>query len=221
MKHFSKAMVMASAMAVMGTSQVALAEAPLTANVGMTSNYLWRGAPQSGDESAISGGIDYAHASGFYAGTWVSSVGGGQYEHDLYLGFGGEAGPVSYDVSYVKYMYPIGDTVELDFDEIVLSLGYGPVTFTYAPTIGNEAGVLEDNTYMSLSAEFEVKKDLTLGLVFGSYDMEEVDKDYTHYQISLTKGDFVFAYDAVSPDVSDGSNDSPRVSVSWSKSFDL
>ncbi|MDH5777359.1 MAG: TorF family putative porin [Gammaproteobacteria bacterium] len=224
MKKLSQAIVCASALTMTGFSSLALAEAPLTANVGVTSNYIWRGATQGADDSAISGGIDYAHSSGFYAGTWVSSLGGdSQYEHDVYLGYGGKAGPISYDVSYIKYIYPVGTAVENDFSELNVSVGYGPVTFLYAPTLSNEAGAGEDDTYISVSAEFEVKKDLTLGLVYGSYDMEEAGSDYTHFQVSLSKGDFVFALDKMDPETDDptGVSDAARFSVSWSKSFDL
>ena len=41
----------------------------LSANVAVTNNYLWRGLEQTNGQSAVSGGIDYASDSGFYAGT--------------------------------------------------------------------------------------------------------------------------------------------------------
>lgn len=229
-------------MVIMGLllANTSYAESPLTSNVGMTSNYIWRGQTQSSDEAAVSGGIDYAHDSGLYAGIWVSSLsadsnrtsadgGPQQYEQDLYIGVGGEAGPLSYDVSYVQYMYPVGDAVEYDFAEVIVSLGFGPATLTIAPTVSKEDGTaLEDDMYMSLSAEFEVKKDLTLAVLYGTYDFDEAagsttTADYSHYQVSLSKGGFVFAYDVKDPDTADpsGVEDAPRVSVSWSKSFDL
>ena len=76
----------------------------LSANVGATSNYIWRGITQSGDDSAISGGIDYAADSGFYVGTWASSLGGGAAEVDLYAGYGFESDGVSYDFGYINYV---------------------------------------------------------------------------------------------------------------------
>ena len=244
MKKLSQAMMYVAAVATTSVSSMAFAESPLTGNVGITSNYMWRGATQANDEAAVSGGIDYAHDSGFYAGTWVSSLGGdadttdtdgsGQYEQDFYVGYSGKAGPVSYDVSYIMYTYPVGEKVYADFEEVVLNIGYGPVTVTLAPTVGKESdptvtgAKYEDDMYMAVSAEFEVKKDLMLGLVYGVYDFDEAagttdSADYSHYQLSLTKGDFVFAYDVKDPDTADptGVVDAPRFSVSWSKSFDL
>jgi len=48
--------------------------ADLTANAGLTSNYVFRGFTQSDNGPAIQGGIDFAPANGFYAGAWASTV---------------------------------------------------------------------------------------------------------------------------------------------------
>lgn len=54
----------------------ALAEDPwsFSANIGVVSNYMWRGVTQTGDQAAVQGGLDVAHESGFYAGTWASNI---------------------------------------------------------------------------------------------------------------------------------------------------
>ena len=46
----------------------------LTANVGFASQYIFRGLTQTNGKPAIQGGADYAHASGFYLGTWISNI---------------------------------------------------------------------------------------------------------------------------------------------------
>ena len=66
-------------------SGIVLAESPITANIGVASNYIWRGKTQSSDAPGVSGGIDYAHASGAYAGIWVSNTTVGDYEQDITL----------------------------------------------------------------------------------------------------------------------------------------
>jgi hypothetical protein len=60
----------------LGTLQTATAADPnsFSANIGAVSNYMWRGVSQTQDGPAIQGGLDYAHASGFYLGTWASNV---------------------------------------------------------------------------------------------------------------------------------------------------
>ncbi|MFP3872868.1 MAG: TorF family putative porin [Thiohalophilus sp.] len=199
-------------------SNVAVAE--LSGNVGFTSNYIWRGVTQGADDSAISGGIDYAHESGLYAGIWVSSLGGGsQYEQDLYAGYGFDAGPVGMDVGYIQYMYPVGD-VDLDFAELYVSASYEMFTAGAAMTMDKEGSTeYEDDMYLYASADFEIKEGLSLGLLYGDYSFDDPSStDYSHYQVSLSKDDFVFAFDQ--NDMDDAAGDS-RFTVSYSKSFDL
>ncbi len=54
----------------------AAAEDPysISANIGVVSNYMWRGVTQTQDGAAVQGGLDFTHSSGFYAGTWASNV---------------------------------------------------------------------------------------------------------------------------------------------------
>ncbi len=66
-----------AAIVTVGISSPVLAEdSPhsFSANVGVVSNYLWRGVTQADDGPAVQGGVDYAHSSGFYLGTWVSNI---------------------------------------------------------------------------------------------------------------------------------------------------
>jgi uncharacterized protein (TIGR02001 family) len=60
----------------MSITNTARAESPhsVSANIGAVSNYIWRGVTQTQDGAAIQGGLDYAHESGFYAGTWASNI---------------------------------------------------------------------------------------------------------------------------------------------------
>ncbi len=83
-------------------------------NVGITTDYIFRGISQSQHDPAISGGIDYSHASGLYAGTWVSTQkwvkdsgnsSGSDFELDLYGGYKGSVGDVGYDVGLIHYSY--------------------------------------------------------------------------------------------------------------------
>lgn len=199
-------------------SSVVLAESPLTGNIAVASNYIWRGQTQTSDASATSGGIDYAHSSGVSAGVWVSNLADESgYEQDIYVGYGGEVGSISYGVSYTAYQYPIGGG---DFSELGLSLGFGPATLNVASTLDSEdddsATFSKGDMYMSIGAEFEISKGLTLGVLAGSYDYENSGTDYVHTNISLSKDDFSIAWDETDEDGA-----KPRLTVSYSKSFDL
>jgi uncharacterized protein (TIGR02001 family) len=89
----------------------------VTANVGIFSEYIFRGITQTAGEPAIQGGFDYAHSSGFYAGTWASNVSWledfGAYtnsslEWDFYGGFKSNFGSSDFywDVGTIYYYYP-------------------------------------------------------------------------------------------------------------------
>ncbi len=86
------------------------AAAETSVNAGFMSDYLFRGIPQSGGTAAF-GGIDYADASGFYAGAWAAQIGfaggagGAGSELDLYAGFSGESETLGYDFGAIYYYY--------------------------------------------------------------------------------------------------------------------
>jgi uncharacterized protein (TIGR02001 family) len=104
---------------------------PVTANVTVASNYIYRGLTQTNNKPAIQGGFDYAHESGFYVGNWNSSIswisdsyGGSGYgnlssgtqgssvtgpiEMDFYAGFKKEfiAEGFATDIGVLQYYYP-------------------------------------------------------------------------------------------------------------------
>lgn len=130
----------------------------VSANVAMTSEYRFRGVDLSGGELAIQGGVDVAHDSGFYIGTWASSldettVGFGSTELDIYGGWSGEvADGVSVDVGVIQYIYPDAGPGDFDYTEF-----YGSVGFTFGPaeaTVGvayapdQDSLGSTDNTYV-------------------------------------------------------------------------
>ena len=49
----------------------------VSGNVALVTDYRFRGVSLSAGDPAIQGGIDVSHASGFYIGTWGSSIEGG------------------------------------------------------------------------------------------------------------------------------------------------
>lgn len=85
---------------------------PLTGNVAIVSDYMFRGLTQTWGHPAIQGGADYTNPNGFAAGTWASSISdrsyaGGSMELDLYASFGR---PINDDWSWrvgvYGYVYP-------------------------------------------------------------------------------------------------------------------
>lgn len=81
----------------------------LSANAAIVSEYRFRGLSLSDHDPAIQGGFDVAHDSGFYIGTWGSSIepyGGSEFELDIYAGYATELGGISTDIGILAYTYP-------------------------------------------------------------------------------------------------------------------
>ena len=88
-----------------------------TGNLGLYSQYIFRGISQTNEKPAVQGGFDLGHKSGFYVGTWASNVSWledfGLYnrsslEWDFYGGFKQNFGDSDWfwDVGTLYYYYP-------------------------------------------------------------------------------------------------------------------
>src|SRR5688500_11382116 len=84
-----------------------------TFNVGAVTDYRYRGISQSRKKPALQGGADFSHKSGFYVGTWASTIkwikdagGDANVEVDLYGGYKTTFGGVGFDVGVLRYLYP-------------------------------------------------------------------------------------------------------------------
>lgn len=112
-----------------------------TYNLGLYSQYIFRGLTQTAQRPAIQGGVDYSHASGFYLGAWGSNISwledGGVYQNsslelDLYGGYAstiGETG-VGYNVGVLQYIYP-GDMVNPAFRNAETTEVYGSLSYKW------------------------------------------------------------------------------------------
>ena len=60
--------------AAMAQTAPAAPESTLSFNVGVVTDYRYRGISQSSRNPAVQVGADYAHKSGFYIGAWHSTI---------------------------------------------------------------------------------------------------------------------------------------------------
>ncbi|MDP3169096.1 MAG: TorF family putative porin, partial [Polaromonas sp.] len=72
--HIAVAAALLAAGSVFAQAAAPAPESTVSYNIGATTDYRYRGISQSGKKPAINGGIDYAHSSGFYLGTWASTI---------------------------------------------------------------------------------------------------------------------------------------------------
>lgn len=211
MKTIKITAIAAAVLAASSVSQVALAE--VSANVAATSNYLWRGLEQTNGAAAVSGGIDYAADSGFYAGTWASNASWGDMktELDLYFGFGGDiSSNVSYDVGYIYFAYPDSLNDENDFSEIYASISASGFTFGVAVLADSEAGgdgaEFGDSIYANLDYGIALDSGAEVGLHIGNYS-GDFSTDSTDIGISVSKDSFTFGVSKTDYDDGAGSDD--------------
>jgi uncharacterized protein (TIGR02001 family) len=87
-------------------------EHTVTGNVGLFSEYRFRGISQTFAKPAIQGGFDYSHSSGIYLGNWNSNVSSGagfpagNIEMDFYGGWKKSWDDWGLDVGFIYYYYP-------------------------------------------------------------------------------------------------------------------
>ena len=135
-------------LALFAIAGITAAHAEVTGNLGLTSDYRFRGVSQSQNAPAVQGGVDYAHSSGLYVGNWNSSVSSQLYtngsgvESDLYAGYKKDIYKgITVDVGSYNYFYPRATTAgtgsNFDTYEGYVGLGYGPVSVKYNRTLGN------------------------------------------------------------------------------------
>jgi len=188
------------AAAILATATFAAeSEVGVSANMAMTSNYVWRGKTQTSDSPAIQGGIDVDY-KGFYAGVWGSNVefGTASMEMDVYLGYAAEMADLSYDVGFIQFAYP-NQMDELNFGEVYASVGYdfkvASVGLAYYVGVDtHDSGVVgaewePENAY-EVSVSVPLPQEITLDVLYGDYDSlgayysVGVSKSYGEFDLS-------------------------------------
>jgi len=177
------------------TAGVAHAEGTITANVALTTDYVFRGVSLSDNGPAIQGGFDYT-ADMFYAGVWASNVTEG-IELDVYAGLTPTTGPVEWDFGVIGYFYPGADddAAEFDYAEFTaqastslteqLSIGGG---VWYAPENFGDTG---EAIYLEVNGEWSMSDALVFNAAFGNQSIEEpngpgTEDDYNTWNIGAT-----------------------------------
>jgi len=156
MKTVNKKLLAVAVAGALGMGSVpAMAKDGLSANVAITSNYIWRGVVQASkkDLTAIQGGFDYTKGA-LSVGTWGSSLGTSGTEIDLYGSYA--VGPVT--IGVITYQYPAAGG---DFSEVNVGGDVGPVSLMASYQIdGTNPYYVEGSYSMPMG---KVSLDLHLG----------------------------------------------------------
>ena len=162
---------------------------PFTGKVGLYSEYEYRGISQTSEKPALQLNLDYAHASGFYLGTYLSNVkwikdtgrvlgedtGNANVEWDLYGGYRWEfVKDWTLDVGYLRYEYVGSKAVSPYFvkpntDEVYAGVTYGPATLKYSYSFNNTFGVPQSkgSDYLELTVNQPLMDKLTFNGTLG------------------------------------------------------
>jgi uncharacterized protein (TIGR02001 family) len=159
-------------------------------NVGLFSQYIFRGLTQTDNKPAIQGGVDYSHSSGLYIGSWASNISwledGGNYkgssmELDVYGGYRNTISDtgIGYDVGLLNYIYPGSKTsfgsTNAAFTKPYTLEAYGALTYkwlqakvSYGITDIFGAENSDGSTYSELNANIPISDSgITANLHYG------------------------------------------------------
>ncbi len=151
----------------------------VSANVSLTSDYRFRGVSLTDKDFALQGGLDYSHESGFYVGTWASSLASsnasGELEVDLYGGYAGEIDGISFDIGGLLYAYPTGDhSAQTDYFEVYgsvgVDLGVASATIGTAYAFSSDATGNDDNIYIYTNIDAAIPETPITMLVHLGYE---------------------------------------------------
>lgn len=218
MKKMTTSLVLGSVLAATTLMSGSAMAGSLTGNVGVMSDYFYRGIFQS--TGVASGGVDYDLGNGVAIGTWLADVDDG-IEVDLYGSYSGEVNQFSYSVGFTTYRY----TGEFDetYDEINLSIGTGPVNLEYSVGSYDSSPSSQDYTFLALTFE-QGGAYATYGTFGDDFDGSYIELGYGMEVSGMDLGVALINSDKdLSNQVDSGGDPTSEVSMVFSlgKSFDL
>lgn len=152
--------------AVQAADLVTIPDVTVSGTASATTDYMYRGISQTGNDAAVQGNLMLSHASGVYANVWGSSVAGGinkdGSEMDFSVGYATEltgALKPKLDVGLMRYVYA-GSGADVDFNELYASLSFASfavkndgfkTTLAYTNDFFNES-----DKYVYLAADYSM-----------------------------------------------------------------
>jgi uncharacterized protein (TIGR02001 family) len=175
----------------------------LSYNVGAVTDYRYRGISQTARRPALQGGVDFAHKSGFYVGTWASTIQWikdtppatrGPVEIDVYGGYKGQINDTfSFDVGGLQYWYPrnnykLATGENANTFELYGAVSAGPATLKYSHSLTNLFGTpnSKGSGYLDLSATFDLGNGFSVVPHVGAQRIKNFGR-YVDYSATLNK----------------------------------
>lgn len=163
---------LAAALALSMPAAAAAQDYTLSAGVAIATDYMVDSVSQTDNRPALQAYVEGDYM-GFYAGVWASNVRFGppdndRIEVDLYLGYRGEVGQVSFDTGYMRYFY---DESGNCCGELFLSLG---LALTDQLSLGSDLyfDPSESRGRGSVNASFSITDALSVSGAIGYNDYD-------------------------------------------------
>ena len=194
------------------TAETAPTETPaytLTTNVGLFSQYVFRGISYTQGKPAVQGGADFAHASGWYLGIWGSNLSDKAIQNavgeiDLYGGYTGSVGDFGYDAGLLRFNFPGGRYTDTDQRyntlEAYVGLSWKMIKLKYSHELtdyfgynNNSFGVAGNGNskgshYLEANASFDVGSGWTLQAHAGRQTVRNYSSfNFTDYRLGVDK----------------------------------
>lgn len=167
------------------------ADPEFSANVGVVTDYVFRGFSQTNENPALQGGVDMTYGS-FYAGVWGSNVDFGDdtgAEVDVYGGYRTEAAGYALDLGVIGYLYPKEpDGADYNYVEFkaAASRAVGPATLGAAVYYSPDFfGIDDAATYVELNGAFSPIEKVTISGAVGQQFLD-VSDDYATWNLGVT-----------------------------------
>ena len=206
-KHFLTA-ALAAAFLLPAVVQAEEEGSPFSANIGLVSDYVYRGVSQTKEKPALQGGFDFKHSSGVYVGTWGSNVSwlrdaeadkhsGNSVELDVYAGYATSFGDFGIDVGVLRYNYPGNynrtwreetGLKNPNTTELYVGGSWKFLNLKYSRSFTNLFG-WEDSkgsTYLDLGVSHEVIKDLSVDAHSGIQRVTGPGYSYKDWKAGVT-----------------------------------
>lgn len=204
------ALALAGLFSLPALAEEAAPASPFSFNVGVVSDYLFRGVSQTHGDAALQGGVDYTHSSGFYLGAWGSTIswvkdytGKGDTELDLYGGYKSAfaGGDWNYDVGAITYIYSNHGPANAfganpNTAEIYGAIGYKTFTVKYSRAISDHfigwysasGGSTRGSGYLEANYSLDLGDGWGLAAHVGHQKVRDLGvADYTDVKLGVTK----------------------------------
>lgn len=181
----------------------------LTTNVGLFSQYVFRGVSYTQEKPAVQGGADFAHSSGLYLGVWGTNISSKAIQNavgeiDVYGGYARAVGDFGFDVGLLQFIFPDGQYDGTDetyhTTEAYAAVSWKFLKLKYSRTLTDYFGFNDDtfgadgngdsdgSEYIDLTASYVFENGWGVDAHVGHQKVRNYeDFNFTDYRLGVSK----------------------------------